>query len=89
MGKVKLRFNRLASQNYKSIKRALQKFLELLKRRIVYQKMLHLFRLFYFLKLLKLSVFLIKKLFLKFDCQFVFVMVYATQCYAFIILKLF
>ena len=36
VGKVKLRFNRLASQNYKSIKRALQKIiLELLKRSIV------------------------------------------------------
>ena len=75
-GKVNLRFNRLASQNYKSIKRFLQKIiLELLKRSIVKQKMLHLFRLFYFSKLLKLSVFLIKKLFFKFDCQFVCAMV--------------
>ena len=55
-GKVKFRFNRLASQNYKSIKHALQKIiLELLKRSIVKQKILHLLRLFYFLKLLKLG----------------------------------
>ena len=34
-GKVKLRFDRLASQNYKSVKRALQKIiLELLERSI-------------------------------------------------------
>ena len=36
LGKVKLRFNRLASQNYTSIKRALlKKLLEFLKGRIV------------------------------------------------------
>ena len=63
LGKVKLSFNRLSSQNYKSFKRVLEKIiLELLKRSIVYQKMLHLLRLLYFLKLSKLCVFLIKKI---------------------------
>ena len=47
-GKVKLRFNRLTSQNCKSIKRDFLKIiLELLKRSIVKQKMLHFLELYF------------------------------------------